>query len=130
MKGIITVSLFLLTLLARAGDVQILQVELQEETGKNWRAHVTLEHADTGWDHYADAWRVVSPDGKELGQRTLHHPHENEQPFTRSLSGIAIPGEMTVVVVEAHDKLHGWSADRVRIDLQQQSGDRYRVERR
>lgn len=130
MKGVITISLFLLSALVQAGDVDIIKVELHEQAPQNWRAHVTLKHADTGWDHYADGWRVVTPDGKELGQRTLHHPHENEQPFTRSLSGIAIPEEITDVVVEAHDKIHGWSADRVRIDLQQQRGDRYRIERR
>ncbi|MDZ7663426.1 hypothetical protein [Thiohalophilus sp.] len=130
MKGIITVSLFFLSALAQAGEVEIVKVELLEQAPQNWRAHVTLKHADTGWDHYADGWRVVTPEGKELGHRTLHHPHVNEQPFTRSLSGIAIADDMTEVMVEAHDKVHGWSADRVRIDLQQASGDRYRVERR
>jgi len=130
MKGIITIGLFFLSVLAQAGEVKIIKVELREQAPQNWRAHVSLKHADTGWDHYADGWRVVTAGGKELGYRTLHHPHVNEQPFTRSLSGIAIADDMKQVVVEAHDKVHGWSADRVRIDLQQDSGDRYRVERR
>ena len=55
---------------------------------------VTLEHADEGWSHYADQWEVLSLDGNLLGKRVLHHPHENEQPFTRSLSGVAIPPEI------------------------------------
>lgn len=130
MKGIITISLLLLSTLARAGDVEILQVELREQGTQNWRADVTLRHVDTGWDHYADGWRVVTRDGKVLGYRTLHHPHVNEQPFTRSLSGIAISQEMTQVVVEAHDKVHGWSPDRVIVDLGRSQGDRYRLERR
>ncbi|MDZ7802813.1 hypothetical protein [Thiohalophilus sp.] len=129
MKGIITISLLLLGTLVRAGEVEILQVELREQGSQSWRADVTLRHADTGWEHYADGWRVVTPDGEVLGHRTLHHPHVNEQPFTRSLSGIAISLAMTQVVVEAHDKVHGWSSDRVTVDLARPEGDRYRLER-
>ena len=47
--------------------------------------HVTLAHPDTGWDHYADGWEVVTGDGTSLGLRVLAHPHVDEQPFTRSL---------------------------------------------
>ncbi len=128
MKGMITICLLLLVGLVRAGQVEIVNVKLQQQTG-SWSADVTLRHGDTGWDHYADGWRVVSPDGKVLGYRTLHHPHVNEQPFTRSLSGIDIPASLKNVVVEAHDKVHGWSADRVTIDLSRNVGDRYRIDR-
>jgi hypothetical protein len=64
----------------------------------------------TGWDHHADAWRVLGPDGAALGVRTLYHPHETEQPFKRSLSGVAIPAGVAEVRIEAHDKVHGWAA--------------------
>ncbi len=47
---------------------------------------VTLSHGDTGWDHYADGWQVIGADDTVLGTRVLHHPHVNEQPFTRSLT--------------------------------------------
>ena len=70
---------------------------------------VTIAHGDTGWDHYADAWRVVTPEGEVLGTRILHHPHVEEQPFTRSLSGVAIPREVTEVLIEARDSVHGWN---------------------
>lgn len=112
-----------------AGDVEIRMVELRQQAGQ-WRASVTLRHADTGWDHYADAWRLVSEDGVELGKRTLWHPHVNEQPFTRSLGNIEIPAGARVIYVEAHDKVHGWSSDRVRVELDKVSGERYRVERK
>jgi len=59
-------------------------------TGDTWRFDVTIRHPDTGWDHYADGWRVLDMDGNELGMRVLHHPHETEQPFTRSLGGVVI----------------------------------------
>jgi hypothetical protein len=72
-----------------------------------------VRHADTGWEHYADHWRVLSPDGDELGRRILHHPHVSEQPFSRSLSGIHIPAETRVVTVEAHDSVHLFGGERV-----------------
>lgn len=94
-----------------------------------WRAEVTLSHADSGWDHYADAWRLVDGAGNVLGTRKLWHPHVNEQPFTRSLEGIEIPDSVRTVRVEAHDKVHGWSDDVVTIDLFNDSGERYRIHR-
>ncbi|MEL6197664.1 MAG: hypothetical protein AAFT19_07445 [Pseudomonadota bacterium] len=93
---------------ARAGDVEI--VDVKAVPGPDgWRFDVTLLHEDTGWDHYADAWRVVGPDGQVYGTRTLAHPHVDEQPFTRSLSRVAIPQDVTSVTIEAHDSVHGWS---------------------
>lgn len=68
----------------------------------------TVRSADTGWDKYADAWEVRAPDGRVLGVRELAHPHETEQPFTRSLAGVAIPTDVTAVVLAAHDSVDGW----------------------
>jgi len=34
------------------------------------------------------------------------HPHENEQPFTRSLSGVVIPEGITEVTLRAKDSVH------------------------
>lgn len=111
-----------------ADQAVIRQAEF-EQNATSWTVSVTLRHADTGWDHYADGWRVVTAEGKVLGHRTLYHPHENEQPFTRSLSGIIIPVEVNTVFVEAHDKVHGWNKERLEINLQQAQGERYRVQR-
>ncbi len=78
------------------------------KSGDTWSFSVTVSHPDTGWDHYADGWEVTAPDGTQLGFRKLLHPHVNEQPFTRSLSGVAIPEGMAKVMVRAHDSVHGW----------------------
>ncbi|EBA13231.1 hypothetical protein [Roseobacter sp. CCS2] len=75
------------------------------------RFSVTLSHPDTGWDHYADGWEVLDADGNSLGIRELLHPHVTEQPFTRSLSGVAIPEGATVVYVRARCNVDGWSDD-------------------
>lgn len=122
---VIIVALFSCNILAN--DVEIVNVEFIHKSGTNWRVNTTLKHADSGWDHYADAWRVMSKDGKKLGERILFHPHETEQPFTRSLSQLTIPQSEKIVYLEAHDKVHGWSKQRVMVDLSQLKGNRYRV---
>lgn len=75
--------------------------------GDGWRFDVTVRHEDSGWDHYADGWYVLTPEGAELGHRKLLHPHQNEQPFTRSLSGVQIPESLKKVHVQANDSVHG-----------------------
>lgn len=102
-----------------AGEVTIVDAEFTHTSGQQWSVSVTLEHADSGWDHYADNWRVVDEQGNVLGDRVLYHPHVDEQPFTRSLSGVEIPEGVTEVFVIAHDKVHGWTENRLLIDLEQ-----------
>ena len=99
-----------------AGEVQIVKATAEKQRS-SWVFNVTLKHGDTGWDHYADAWRVVTEDGKELGTRTLYHPHVDEQPFTRSLGDVQIPAGINVVYIEAHDKVHGWSKQRYKVKI-------------
>jgi hypothetical protein len=81
-------------------------VRVHKSGQDTWRFDVTLKHADEGWKHYADAWDVMTEDGQLLGKRVLYHPHVNEQPFTRSLSGIKIPGNIKQVIVRGHDLVH------------------------
>lgn len=81
--------------------------------------NVTLRHPDTGWDHYADGWRIETPDGTVLGTRELLHPHVPEQPFTRSLSGVKIPEGLTEVRVRAKCNVDGWSKDTISVTLAQ-----------
>lgn len=88
-----------------------------KNSGGTWRFDVTVRHGDTGWDHYADAWRVVGPNGEIFGTRTLHHPHVNEQPFTRSLSGVKIPSTVSSVTIESRDSVHGWGGATVTVPL-------------
>jgi hypothetical protein len=112
---------------AMAGDVAIEHARFAQ-AGDGWQVAVTLRHADTGWDHYADGWRVVDGEGEVLGHRTLYHPHVDEQPFTRS-HRIQIPDGVSRVFVEAHDTVHGWSTQRLAVDLGQTAGPGYEVRR-
>jgi hypothetical protein len=85
---------------------RILKV-LPSYDGQHWKFSVTVLHSDTGWDHYADGWRIYAPNGDELGYRLLAHPHVNEQPFTRSLTGVEIPATIKKVTVVPYDSFHG-----------------------
>ena len=91
---------------AFAGEVEVVAAKAQA-VGGTFSFSVTLKHGDAGWKHYADKWEVLAPDGMVLGTRVLYHPHVNEQPFTRGLSGVKVPAGIKSVRVRAHDRIHG-----------------------
>lgn len=112
--------MILLTLVAgaaKAGEADVEAVRIEPEPSGAFTFHVTVRHADEGWDHYADRWEVRAADGGTLGERILLHPHETEQPFTRSQSGIVIPAGVNEVVVRAHDTVHEWGGRELRIAI-------------
>lgn len=98
-------------------DPAVIENVSARQSGDTWRFDVTIRHPDTGWDDYADGWRVLDMDGNELGMRVLHHPHVDEQPFTRSLSGVAIPDGITKVQIQARESVGGWNEDTTVVDL-------------
>lgn len=115
-------------------DVQF--VRAKQANDGTWTFSVTVLHPDTGWDDYADGWDVVLPDGSVVKPdpdssftRLLLHPHEGEQPFTRSQSGIVIPAGVEQVTVRAHDLVDGWGGKVVVVDLSQASGPDFEVMR-
>ena len=112
------VSLAMLTTSA-AADPAVIEDAQATRSGNSWRFDVTLSHGDTGWDDYADGWRVVAEDGTELGYRELLHPHVNEQPFTRSLSGVAVPDGTKTVYIESRTNTDGWDQTRFPVSLDQ-----------
>jgi hypothetical protein len=116
MKPFIALIATLTTTAALASDVEIVNVQATQSSGA-WRFDVTLRHADSGWDHYADGWGVLAPDGTSLGMRVLVHPHETEQPFTRSLGGVVIPEGVTEVIIRARDNVGGWTAETYAVTL-------------
>ena len=106
-------------------DVLFVRARLQADG--TWSFDVTVQHEDTGWEHYADRWEVLSPDGQVLATRVLTHPHVNEQPFTRSQSGIVIPEGITQVRVRAHDLVDGYGGREVVVDLTVAQGQDFEV---
>ncbi len=119
------------------GNADVLHVRAVQAQDSTWTFHVTVQHPDTGWEDYADGWDVLTPDGTVLKPeadssftRLLLHPHENEQPFTRSQSGIAIPTGVTQVRVRAHDLVDGYGGREVLVDLTIRSGEGFEVQAR
>ncbi|MEO9962291.1 MAG: hypothetical protein ABJF07_18540 [Nisaea sp.] len=102
---------------AVAGQADVETVSVERAADGTYSFHVTVSHADTGWDHYANAWSVLAPDGTLLGERVLYHPHVNEQPFTRSLSGVSIPDGISKVIVRARDSQHGEGGRSLEVEL-------------
>lgn len=105
--------------------------------GSEWTFHVTVKHPDQGWEDYADGWDVVGPDGAVLKPdpdarftRVLLHPHVDEQPFTRSQSGLEIPPGVTQIRVRAHDLVDGFGGQEVTVDLTVSSGQDFEVVRK
>ncbi|MGI9489237.1 MAG: hypothetical protein ACR2RF_25785 [Geminicoccaceae bacterium] len=101
---------------AAAGEADVVGVEVSKGGGGSYRFDVTVAHGDEGWDHYADAWDVVAPDGSVLGTRVLAHPHENEQPFTRSTT-VTIPDGISEVTLRAKDSVHDYGGAEMTVTL-------------
>jgi len=97
-----------LSTLVFANEASIQDVRVIKHNG-TYTFAVKILHEDSGWDHYVDGYEVLDKEGNILGTRVLVHPHEHEQPFTRSLSNVKIKN-MKTVYVRAHDSVDGYSA--------------------
>jgi len=116
-RAALLLLLVLITQSALADAVRVLDAKVGKTPDGLYRFVVTLAHGDTGWAHYADRWEVVAPDGTVLATRILHHPHVDEQPFTRSLGQVTIPAGIRQVIIRAHDSVHGYGETTVTLDL-------------
>ena len=117
------------------GNADVLFVRAVESGKGVWTFHVTVSHPDTGWKDYANGWDVVLPDETVLKTnpaheftRVLFHPHETEQPFTRSQNGLKIPAEVKKVRVRAHDIVDGFGGKEVVVDLSEPESEYFKVE--
>ncbi len=102
---------------AKAGKADVIAAEAERQPDGRYTVSATIRHADEGWEHYADRFDVMTPDGKIIGERVLAHPHVEEQPFTRSLNGVAVPDGVEEIRVRAHDKVHGLGGQEVTVKL-------------
>lgn len=107
--------LVLIPLVAAAWPALADEPEITAARADGRTVHVTLAHPDTGWEHYADGWEVLTEDGTSLGVRVLLHPHVEEQPFTRSLTlDTDLPDGP--VYVRARCLVDGWGTALVEIE--------------
>jgi len=102
---------------ALAGPADVVSARVQCSAHGGCTFDVTVIHADTGWQHFADRWEVVGPGGETLATRVLRHPHVEEQPFTRRLAGVRIPTSVTEVVIRARDSRHGFGGAELTVEI-------------
>jgi hypothetical protein len=98
----------LVSSVAMADPPRVVAASATRDGDGTWTISVSLQHPDTGWDHYASGWQVLTPDGTVIGYRELTHPHVDEQPFTRSLSGVKIPDGLREVLIQPRCTMDGW----------------------
>ncbi|TBR44813.1 hypothetical protein CBF23_001925 [Marinomonas agarivorans] len=115
-KAAIYLMLTLACSFVYAGKADVIKGKITPLQGNSYRIDVTVKHADAGWDHYANEWQVLDEDGRVLGTRILHHPHVNEQPFTRSLT-ISIPQNVKSVRIRAQDSVHGYGGKSISLQV-------------
>lgn len=117
MKHLATL-VFILAAAPALADPPVINAVDVRPAGSDWHFSVTLSHPDTGWEHYADGWRIETATGEILGTRTLMHPHVSEQPFTRSLGGVFVPADLNVVHLRAKCSVDGWASETVAVTLE------------
>jgi hypothetical protein len=102
---------------AFAGEADVIDVKVSRGGDARYNFDVTIRSNDRGWDHYADAFEILAPDGTLLGRRILLHPHVEEQPFTRDLYGVEIPPDLGQVTIRARHRPAGYDGEVLTIDL-------------
>lgn len=95
----------------------IIDVQLTRNEDGTFDFAVTVSSPYDTPERYADAWRVVAPDGNVLAERELLHDHANEQPFTRTLANVTIPDDITIVTVEGRDQEYGYGGQTMQVTI-------------
>ncbi|WP_028671791.1 hypothetical protein [Saccharospirillum impatiens] len=128
MQAMKTLGLMTLTLLLTVSQVtaespagqrfpDVIDVSVRSSADQRFTFQVTLSSPYDTPQRYADAFRVMTPDEATLGVRELLHDHASEQPFTRSLSGVVIPADITRVIVQGRDQQYGYGGKTLTLDL-------------
>lgn len=95
----------------------VLEASAARTDGDTWQFSATLSSPYDSPQRYADAWRVLTANGVELGVRELAHDHAGEQPFTRALSGVVVPADVDTVIIQGRDLINGWGGATVEVQL-------------
>lgn len=95
----------------------VLAAVLTGDSDGRWSLDVTLSSQYDSADRYADGWRVLAADGEVLGEHTLTHDHADEQPVTRTQTGLEIPEGVDVVTVEGRDTENGYGGATLEVEV-------------
>ena len=95
----------------------VVNVKVQARGNNRFDFDVTISSPYDSPQRYADAFRVLSVDGRAFGERILLHDHAAEQPFTRDLYGVAISAGVKAVVLQARDQKYGYGGKTLQVTL-------------
>ena len=95
----------------------VVGVEVQPRGENRFDFAVTISSPYDTAQRYADGFRVMGADGRTYGERKLLHDHANEQPFTRELTGVAIPPDVDTIIVQGRDQKSGYGGKTVEVTL-------------
>ena len=98
-------------------EADIINVDIKGEGENRYTFKVTVQHEDTGWDHYADRWEILTTTGEIIAVRILQHPHVTEQTFTRQLPFVVIPENINQVIIRAHCSVHEFGGKEISIPI-------------
>lgn len=121
MQGIIALVLLIFSVSVQADQADVSNVEVTSHGDRRYSFKVTVQHADTGWEHYADAMVIYTEDDKYLFSGNLRHPHVKEQPFIRSLPNVPVPEDIDTVIIRAHCSRDGFGGAEITIKLPEES---------
>ena len=96
-----------------ASEADVIDVEIIPEGDDRYTFNVTVQHEDTGWDHYADRWEILNLQEEIIAIRPLRHPHLKQQSFTRGLPFVPINQDTNEVKVRAHCSVDGFTGREV-----------------
>ncbi|MGI9509153.1 MAG: hypothetical protein ACR2QJ_07380 [Geminicoccaceae bacterium] len=100
---------------ARVADVQIKR-DSPDQPGI-FHIEVTIEHEDTGWDDYVEAWEIFGPNGEILGIRPFFEPELEREKTISALSGVIIPEDIKTVTIRARTYPAGLEGGPYRVDI-------------
>lgn len=100
---------------ARFPDV--LSANVRAAPGGRFDFDVTVSSPYDTPQRYADGFRVVAPTGAVLGERSLSHDHQGEQPFTRDLYAVLVPAGVRTVTIQARDQKFGYGGKAITVAL-------------
>jgi hypothetical protein len=118
-----TLALMLTTnqVVAESDSVQrfpdVVEVNVRSTGDDRFTFQVTLSSPYDTPQRYADAFRVMTANDTTLGVRELLHDHASEQPFTRSLTGVSIPSDISQVIVQGRDQQYGYGGETITVNL-------------
>jgi hypothetical protein len=120
---LLMVSAFALSIssAAQASDVaRIADVQIKRDSADQagiYHIRVTIEHEDTGWDDYVEAWEITSPEGELLGVRPFFEPELETTRTVTALAGVVIPEDIRTVTIRARTHPNGIEGDPVQVQL-------------